>query len=506
MTRIMKYIPIVKKLAIYGLFGTFCSLSSVGIYRYFTQEKQPVIVNTTSSNIPNHLANYQYTQENVGLDFTYAAEVAMPAVVHIKSTTTTLEQTNSFFFPPSPFFEDFFGPDIFGNRPPQQPRQRKQQGSGSGVIIANDGYIVTNNHVIQGADELEVTLFDKRTYKATVIGTDPSTDIALIKIEENDLPTVAIANSDEVKVGQWVMAVGNPFNLESTVTAGIVSAKGRNINILRENYAIESFIQTDAAVNPGNSGGALVNLKGELIGINTAIASPTGAYAGYSFAVPVNLVRKVTEDLKKFGVVQRAVLGISIKNIDEELAKKTDVAVNTGVYIDSVFENSTASEAGLKKGDVITAINGKKIKTVAELQEAVAAYRPGEKATITYIRKSKEKEVTATLKNKSGSVEVVKKESSALLEKLGVVLEDLSKDEKKKTEIENGVKVKELKAGILRNQTTMREGFIITKIDGQTVKDRKDVERKLEGKSGGVMIEGIYPNSKKTVYYAFGLN
>lgn len=503
----MKYAQIAKKLAIYALFGIFCSLSSLGLYHYFIKETPEIVVKDSSISVPNHLANYQCAQESVELDFTNAAEIAMPTVVHIKSITTTQVQSSPFFFPPSPFFEEFFGPDIFGDKPQRKPMPRRQQGSGSGVIIASDGYIVTNNHVIQGADELEVTLFDKRTYKATVIGTDPSTDIALIKIEENDLPAAIIANSDEVKIGQWVMAVGNPFNLESTVTAGIVSAKGRNINILRESYAIESFIQTDAAVNPGNSGGALVNLKGELIGINTAIASPTGAYAGYSFAVPVNLVRKVTEDLRKFGVVQRAVLGISIKNIDEELAKKADVAINSGVYVDSVFENSTAAEAKLKKGDVITAINGKKVKTVAELQESVAAYRPGEKATISYIRNGKEKNVTVTLKSKSGSVEIVKNESSALLEKLGVVLEDLSKEEKKKNEIENGVKVKELRPGILRNQTTMQQGFIITKIDGQTVKDRKDVERKLEGKSGGVMIEGFYPkNSKKPVYYAFGLN
>ena len=321
-------------------------------------------------------------KELIPLDFTAVAEQVMDAVVHIKSTQVVAQASpgpRGYRQLPDPFgdlFGDFFRPHFrFEGPHPQIPNP--SVGTGSGVIINSEGYIVTNNHVIAGASDIEVTLHDNRTYKAKVIGTDPSTDLALIQIKEKNLPTLPLVNSDDVRVGEWVLAVGNPLNLNSTVTAGIVSAKSRNINILQDQYAIESFIQTDAAINPGNSGGALVNLQGGLIGINTAIASPTGAYAGYGFAVPSNLVSKVVEDLLKHGVVQRGYLGVSIRGVDGSLAREKDLVVTRGVYVDSVMDKSAADEAGIKAGDVIKEINGYSVTTAPQLLEIIGRYRPG---------------------------------------------------------------------------------------------------------------------------------
>ena len=401
-----------------------------------------------------------------------------------------------------PILREFFG-DQFGG---QQRQPRSSQGSGSGVIFDQAGYIITNNHVIEDADEIEVTLNDERTYTATLIGTDPSTDIAVIKIDESEtLPYLNLANSDDVKVGEWVLAVGNPFNLESTVTAGIVSAKGRNINILQDSYAVESFIQTDAAINPGNSGGALVNMQGQLVGINTAIASPTGAYAGYAFAVPANMVKKVADDLRNYGTVQRAVLGVVIKPLNDELANKIGVKPHTGVYLDSVMGNSAAKEAGLRKGDVIIDVNGRKVKSVTELQEAISRFRPGEQATVAYIRNGSGKTTTVDLKNRQGNYEVVKKSQANILSKLGVQLEDISSSQKKEWNIDYGVRVSRLKGGIVTNNTTMREGFIIQKIDGKKVSSVEEAINLLEDKEGGVMVYGTYPNTDRPAYYGFGL-
>jgi Do/DeqQ family serine protease len=353
--------------------------------------------------------------------------------------------------------------------------------------------------VVEGATEIEVTLNDNKSYKAEIIGTDPTTDLALIKVDAKDLSPVLYGNSDDVKVGQWVLAVGNPFNLTSTVTAGIVSAKGRNIHILQDKYAIESFIQTDAAVNPGNSGGALVNTRGELIGINTAIASNTGSYAGYAFAIPANIVKKITTDLLKYGKVQRGLLGVSIRDIDQKLTEEKQLGNIQGVYVAEAFEGSAAKEAGLKEGDVITKVGNIKITKSAELQEQVSLFRPGDKVNITYLRDGKEKTAEVTLKSTNGNTELAAKEETVL----GATLGKPSNDELKKLGITNGVKITSLAAGKLRAQG-IQEGFIITSIDNQAIKTVEEVATKLKNKKGGVLIEGVYPNGMRA-YFGFGL-
>ena len=372
-------------------------------------------------------------------------------------------------------------------------------------MITDDGYIVTNNHVIANASDIEVTLHDNRTYKAKVIGTDPSTDLALIQIKEKGLPFLPFGNSDEVKVGEWVLAVGNPFNLNSTVTAGIVSAKGRNINILPNQSAIESFIQTDAAINPGNSGGALVDMNGGLIGVNTAIASPTGAYAGYGFAVPAQMVEKVVSDLKKYGMVQRGYLGIMIRDVDGNLAREKDLAITAGVYVDSLLENSAAKAAGLEKGDVILAVDGKEVKKAPELQELVARHRPGDKVSLKVDRSGQEKVYIVTLNNREGKTELLDKDSPTVLTVLGAELEDLDQRTAKKLDIEGGVRVNKLYPGKLRQQTQMKEGFIITKVNQQTIRSVDQLIEMLQNYEGGVMVEGVYEDIPGTYYYAFGL-
>ena len=406
-------------------------------------------------------------------------------------------------FPQQPGIQRFF----FGDPNFQQGPAPAQTATGSGVIISTDGYIVTNNHVVENADELEVTLYDKRSYKATLIGTDPSTDIAVIRIKEKELPVLAFGNSDNVKVGNWVLAVGNPFNLSSTVTAGIVSAKGRNLQLLRakDNASIESFIQTDAAVNPGNSGGALVNLNGDLVGINTAIASQTGSYSGYSFAVPAKIAEKVVQDLITYGVVQRGYLGVMIKEVNADLVKDKDLKVNDGVYVDSLMANSSAKEAGVKPGDVITKVEGKHIGSVPELTETVGRHRPGDKLKLTLNRDGAEREVTVSLKNKEGKTEVVKKEVKNTLETLGMELEDIGTKDKRKAGVENGVRVSKITEGVIRKETDMRPGFIITKIDKKPVTSAKELKEALKGKTGGVLLEGIYPEYPGVRYYGFGI-
>ena len=358
---------------------------------------------------------------------------------------------------------------------------------------------------ITGIDNIEVTLHDNRTFKATVVGTDPSTDLALLQIKASGLSTLPLVNSDDVKVGEWVLAVGNPFNLNSTVTAGIVSAKSRNINILREKFAVESFIQTDAAINPGNSGGALINLSGGLIGINTAIASPTGAYAGYGFAVPSNIVNKVVEDLLKYGMVQRGFLGITIRGVDATLIKEKELEVETGVYVDSLGQNSAAKEAGIKEGDVIVEIDGKKVNTTSELQEVVASHRPGDKLEVKVNRKGKEVVSQVVLRNREGETDFLDKARTTIFNNLGAQFEDLDKKTAKKLNIDGGVKVSKLFAGKLKRNTAIKEGFIITKIDGRVIKSVDDLETALKDKKGGVLIEGVYEDLPGTHYYALGL-
>ena len=383
-------------------------------------------------------------------DFTEAADITINTVVHVKVKIQTSQSYNS-----NPFFEYFYGR-------PSQPRQQEQQGSGSGVIISPDGYIVTNNHVINGANSIEVTLNDKRTYPATVIGTDPSTDLALIKIDATDLQPILFGNSDNLRIGEWVLAVGNPFNLTSTVTAGIVSAKARNINILNADMKIESFIQTDAAVNPGNSGGALVNTRGELVGINTAIASQTGSYAGYSFAVPTSIVSKVVGDLKEFGVVQRAVLGIQIADIDAAFAKEHNLSTLAGAYVAGVLDNGSASKAGLKKGDIITSINNVNINSVSQLQEQVGRYRPGDNSSITYLRDKKSTTTTVELTNRAGNTDVVK---ASDLELLGATFNPVPDQLKSKFRLKGGLQITHLERNSILAKAGIQKGFIVLKIN-----------------------------------------
>ena len=441
-----------------------------------------------------------YTSGN--LDFTYAAAMTTPAVVHIKTTYIPKNVSNrGYNYDP---FRDFFGngfgyPDPYHNQP--------SESSGSGVIISDDGYIVTNNHVVEDGDKFTVILSDKNEYEAIVIGTDPSTDLAVVKIEAKNLPFILFGNSDSVKVGQWVLAVGNPFNLESTVTAGIVSAKGRNINILKDKDnkgVIESYIQTDAAVNPGNSGGALVNPQGELVGINSAIATPTGTFAGYSFAVPVNLVRKVVNDIMKFGTVQRGYLGVGIIDITGDLAKEKGIENFTGVYVDTVYSGSASEEAGIVVGDIITKVNGLEVNTVPSLQEQVANYHPGDKITISYLRNGAEKISTITLKNREGNVDM-DSETSPSYSLLGVQFGELSAKDKKALGISGGAKVLKIEDGKIARYTDIREGFIITKIDNKQITSVTDLKSVLENKKGGVMIEGTYPDAPGQYFYAFGL-
>jgi serine protease Do len=471
-------------------------LVAISVYNYFGEEKGVIIRERTDSTaIP--AAYFSSAAERGAItneNFVSAAEYSLNAVVHVR--TEYAPQTVAI----DPFFEWFFG---------GQPIQQKpSEGSGSGVIISNDGYIVTNNHVIDGADKIEVSLNSKKNYKAKLIGKDPSSDLALLKIEGADFPFIPYGNSDEVRVGEWVLAVGNPFNLRSTVTAGIISAKGRNINILGTdeatgNSAVESFLQTDAAVNKGNSGGALVNLSGELIGINAAIKSNTGSYTGYSFAIPVNIVRKVVDDLLNFGMVQRAFIGVSIQNITDELAQKEKLSDLNGIYVSGITKDGAADEAGIKTGDVITRVGAIKVSNIPELQEQLSKFRPGDNVLLTVKRKNQEREFNITLKNKFGNTEIIKKEIPSTALALGASFENAGADEMKKLKITQGVKVVKLDNGKLK-QAGLREGFIITAIDNKPISKVSDVEAAIEGKKGGVLIEGVYPNGMRA-YYGLGI-
>lgn len=434
----------------------------------------------------------------LAVDFTTAAASSVHSVVNVK-TTYPLETQNPYLYDP---FRDFFG--LHGQRQPQQA----PMSTGSGVIISQDGYIVTNNHVVDGADKVEITLDDKRSYTAEIIGRDPSTDLALLKIKEEELKFINYGNSDDVKVGEWVLAVGNPFNLNSTVTAGIISAKGRNINILandqaRGQFPVEAYLQTDAAVNPGNSGGALVNSKGELIGINSAIASNTGSYTGYSFAIPVNLARKVVADLLEFGEVQRAFIGLIIQDLDGKLAKEKSITEIKGVYIKGVVEGGAGAEAGIREGDVVTKIGDAVVNNQPELLEQISRYRPGNKVNITLNRNNQEKVMAVVLKNKDGNTDVVLKPKVEVISALGASFEDISKDEMKKLNIEYGLKIAKLGAGKLLS-AGIKEGFIITSVDKKKIATIEDIKTTLENKKGGVLIEGIYPNGMRA-YYGFGM-
>lgn len=466
--------------------------------------------------LPVHQAVYTVNEngEYIPLDFTGVSKEVMNSVVHISSIHKVQPEANSFYNSPDNPFGDLFGDDFFrffqGTPQPrgQQRRQSEpfvQKGTGSGVIISNNGYIVTNNHVVDQADEIEVTLHNNETYKAKVIGTDPSTDIALLQIRDDNLKGLPIGNSDLVEVGEWVMAIGNPFNLNSTVTAGIISAKGRNINIIDDKSAIEAFIQTDAAINPGNSGGALVNLKGELIGINTAIASPTGSYAGYGFAIPANIVNKVVEDLMKYGMVQRAYLGVMIRNIDSDLMKKEKLKISEGTYVDSLMEKSAAAEAGIQKGDIITGINDTPVLQSSDLLEQIGRQRPGDDVLVKVDRHGKEMTFQVTLADQNGEKKRVSVKEMDIMDALGATFEEVDKKTAEKLGIDGGVMVTELGNGLLKNQTGITEGFIITGINQQKVSTVKDIRKSLKQQKGGVLIQGIYENYPGELYFAFGI-
>jgi serine protease Do len=449
------------------------------------------------------------------VDFRFAAKIATPGVVNIKCTFKSQLQPNenrdNFHDLPEPF-KDLFKDDPFFRQfkfqIPNSPKYDSEPliSSASGVILTPDGYIVTNNHVIKGADEINITLFDGRSYPAKIVGTDPQTDLALLKIDEKNLSFIMFGESDSIDVGEWVVAVGNPFNLASTVTAGIVSAKARNINILRDQGAIESFIQTDAAVNPGNSGGALVNLDGKLIGINTAIATPTGVYAGYAFAIPVDIVKKVANDLMNYGSVQRGVLGISIRDLNSALAKEINIDRANGVYVDSVAVSGAAKEAGLKAKDVIISIDGIETVTSGKLQEIIMRKRPGEKVKITLIRNGKDKkELIATLKKQEASAEIIKTVSTDLLKDLGVQLVPINKEDQRNYNLKSGLKVIKLYGGKLKKYTNIREGFVITSVNNSAVSDVKSFVNIIEAKQGGILLEGKYAGDPTYYYYAFGM-
>jgi Do/DeqQ family serine protease len=403
------------------------------------------------------------------------------------------------------FFRFFYGEPQSREQQRSQPQTYQQVGTGSGVIISSNGYIITNNHVVDQADDIEVTLLDNEVYKAKVIGTDPSTDLALLQIKKDHLPALTFANSDDVEVGEWVIAVGNPFNLNSTVTAGIVSAKGRNINIIDDKSAIEAFIQTDAAINPGNSGGALVDLNGDLIGINTAIASPTGTYAGYGFAIPSNIATKVIEDFMKYGTVQRAYLGIMIRDVNADLAKEDNLKVNEGAYVDSLVENSAAGQAGIREGDVIVKVGDNSILKTADLLEQIGMHRPGDQVQVTVNRNGKEMDYMVTLANQKGSKKLIAKDNQDILDKLGANFETLSKDKAKELGIDGGVVVEDLSSGLLKSETEIQDGFIITGVNKDKITSVDDLRKALNHQKGGVMLEGIYENYPGELFYAFGL-
>ena len=476
-----------KKIGTFILAAFAGGIISVAIFSQFHQSAQilPAEANTPEAK----LVNYQMpSSPPVGVDFTVAAEKSVNAVVHVKTQYT--KETYGY----NPLYNFFFG---YKGYKYEQP----VLGTGSGVIISDDGYIVTNNHVVSKAEQIEVVMNNNKTYQAELIGTDPMTDVALLKIDVKGIDYLEFGNSDDILIGEWVLAVGNPFNLTSTVTAGIVSAKARNINILSDQYAIEAFIQTDAAVNPGNSGGALVNTSGKLIGINTAIASKTGSYIGYSFAIPSNIVQKIVADLIKYGEVQRAYLGVSIHDIDSKISKELSIERTEGVYISGVVPGGGSDEAGIKQGDIIIRLNDREIKTVAELQEQLSMFSPGMDIKVTVQRNNKTKTFKVTLRNREGNTEIVK---TQVLNYLGAVFKDVPGHELDKLGIKHGVKISEIGSGKLKS-AGIKEGFIITKINKKAVYDVKDIEEALKNvQSGGVFIEGVYPNGM-AAYYAFGM-
>ena len=468
-----------------GILGSFISIKL-----FFNQENRELmsenyLENEYQKSKQNNFKHVSMSEDNsAGMsDMTIAAEIGLPAVVHIK---TSYNQPNYTLY------------DFIFNTTPRSTIP--VQSSGSGVIISNDGYIVTNNHVIENAEIIEVVLSDKKSYPAKLMGRDATTDIALLKIEATDLPSLRYGNSDDLKIGEWVLAIGNPYNLTSTATAGIVSAKSRNNNIMKESMAIESFIQTDAAVNPGNSGGALLNTKGDLVGINTAIASPTGSFVGYSFAIPVNIVRKVVADLVEFGEVQRGYLGMDLADIDANFATKMKIKTIEGVYVGQIWEKGSAENAGIKQGDIILEINSVKVNSSSELLEHTSQYRPGDEVSLLIKSNETKKTVKLILQNKYGDTKITKTQT---VEYLGAKFEPLTDHEKAKLKLPCGLKITEISGGKLA-ANGIRKDFIIVKINDNLIKTAEDLQKILKSGNGMVFIEGMYPNGA-TAYYSFRL-
>jgi len=462
------------------------AMAAVMIYAKFVQPKTTIVEVPVEDKV--RYVNLPGVQSGSSLDFTGAVSQSIDAVVHVKTKMFREYAVN-------PLYEFFFG---------EQDRSEPAPilGFGSGVIISKQGYIVTNNHVIDGSDEIVVVLNDKREFTAKLIGADPTTGIALLQIDQEGLSYLSFGDSDALRLGEWVLAIGNPYNLTSTVTAGIVSAKARNINILAsQEFSIESFIQTDAAVNPGNSGGALINTKGELVGINTAIASRTGAFTGYSFAVPVSIVEKIVKDLMEYGEVQRAILGVMIQDVTAELAAEQDMEMLKGVYVSEVREGGAAREAGIKAGDVILSIDEVKVNSGAELQEQVSKYRPGVKVKVQVSRKGNLKHFDVVLRNLEGSTEIVKRVD--IIEILGANFEPVSDKEKRTLGIRHGVKVTSVKSGKFA-KVGIKEGFVLTSVNKTPINSVKEIAEILEDTEGGVIIEGVEKNGSKA-YYAFGM-
>ena len=501
------------KTALIAVLATLATLFAVRAFTGFTGKE--IIFNSADDRKGDGMVSFANLPAGKPGDFTFAAETSAPSVVHIKATSTRTVQRRS-----NSIFDQFVG---FDEESMGQPRQQNQESSGSGVIISNDGYIVTNNHVIEGTSTLEVITFDKRAYTAKIIGRDPSTDIAVIKIEAKDLPAITFGSSDDVRIGEWVLAVGNPFNLESTVTAGIISAIGRNINILGRSQRqqnpfnrnsqqsqepqispIESFIQTDAAVNPGNSGGALVNLNGHLIGINTAIASPNGAYAGYAFAVPSGIVKKVSADIIKYGDVQRGYVGIVPVELNNKNAKEFDVKREQGIYVAEAPEDGAAKAAGVKKGDVILKVDGIDMRSEAKFRELIGRKRPGEKVDLVIDRNGSSKNIAVTLRNNAGGEDLIKKdpEVDSPFGKMGIELSEINSSELSKLGIKNGVKIAGVKdGGLISSNTDFQQGLIITSVGNVPVKTAKDVkdiinEAHKKGEEG-ILICGFYPGNPR---------
>jgi serine protease Do len=473
-----------KNLKKYGLlFLLVMAGAFIALFTYTRYFEKPQII-TVRETPPVKVASYPVEEGNLP-DLTFAAENTVNAVVHIMTQTMQGGWSSG-----NPLL------DFFGYR--QEPQ--RVQGFGSGVIIASDGFIVTNNHVIDNAQKIMVILNDKREFEAKLVGADPTTDIAVLKINASGLAWLKYGDSDALKLGEWVLAVGNPFNLTSTVTAGIVSAKARNLGMSEDRSNIESFIQTDAAVNPGNSGGALVNQRGELVGMNTAIASRTGSYAGYSFAIPSTIVRKVVEDIKKYGEVQRALLGVEIVGVDADVAKEFKLDNIEGIYVASVFDEGAAKEAGVKTGDVILSIQGKKVDTNSELLEVISQYRPGDIVKLNVKRNGSEKLFDVKLRNKLGNTGIIKESGIAL----GAEFEVLGDRDKEKLNIDRGIRVKKLTTGKLKS-AGVPEGFVITDVNKKPVYDVDDFKRVVANARGGILVEGVYPNGE-LAYFVFGDN